>query len=423
MEILLINHSLYTGGVETLMVRMANWLVRNGHGCTILLRDSFAGDLTTVLDPKVNLRVVANQWDLLAVPGIGLLLWNHWDLPKPDAIYTLEQNWSTIGLLVRDLFPQSPPTVATGAYHLNQFAYEGTPLKWGRMELFGQQIYDRRYLDSQKFFMSEETRIGHERFFKRGLTNGWVWPLPIEIPSRESLSGRKPVPYRILSIGRLTLFKTYSWYMVPILHALRGTYPDVSWHVYGFGGCERELVDVVWKDAIRDGLIVFHGPIAYQEIQSAFNQAAVFIGMGTTLLEAAAAGVPCIPAVVDDKDAATWGFINQMPYFSVGETVPGTEPQKKVEDILHQIFLSSPAEVEAIITSGRDYVDAYSSDRLMNQFLAHLTEIECGHRLPLILKVRYLWIRFLKLIRNLCLSYNRQGMEPVRHPGGDRLLH
>lgn len=423
MQLLLINHSLYTGGVETLMVRMANWLVRNGHGCSILLRDSFEGDLTKMLDSGVNLRVVANQWDLLAVPGIGQLLWNHWDLPKPDAVYTLEQNWSTIGLLVRDLFPQSPPAVATGAYHLNQFAYEGTPLKWGRMELFGQQIYDLHYRDSQKFFMSEETRIGHETFFKRGLPDGWVWPLPIEIPSGESLAGRKPVPYRILSIGRLTLFKTYSWYMVPILHSLREKYPDVSWHVYGFGGCERELVDDVWKDAIRDGLIVFHGPIAYQEIQSAFNQAAVFIGMGTTLLEAAAAGVPCIPAVVDDKDAATWGFIDQMPYFSVGETVPGTEPQRKVADLLHQLFLSSPAQVEAIITSGRNYVNAYSSDRLMNRFLEHLNELERGHRLPLMIKVRYLWIRSLKLIRNLRLSFKRRGMEPVRHPGGDRLLH
>jgi glycosyltransferase involved in cell wall biosynthesis len=415
MQLLLINHSLYTGGVETLMVRMANWLVRNGHGCSILLRDSFEGDLTKLLDSKVNLRVVANQWDLLAVPGIGQLVWNRWDLPKPDAIYTLEQNWSTIGLLVRDLFPQSPPAVATGAYHINQFAYEDTPLKWGRMELFRQQIYDRHYRDSQKFFMSEETRIGHEAFFKRGLPDGWVWPLPIEIPSGESLSARKPAPYRILSIGRLTLFKTYSWYMVPILHSLREKYPDVCWHVYGFGGCERELVDDVWKDAIRDGLIVFHGPIA--------NHAAVFIGMGTTLLEAAAAGVPCIPALVDDQESATWGFIDQMPYFTVGETVPGMEPGKKVEDLLHQIFLSSPAQVEAIQSSGRNYVDAYSSDRLMNRFLEHLNELERGHRLPLMLKVRYLWIRSLKLIRNLSLSFKRRGMEPVRHPGGDRLLH
>ena len=423
MQLLLINHSLYTGGVETLMIRMANWLVRNGHGCSILLRDSFAGDLTHLLDSKVNLRVVANQWDLLAVPAIGKLLWNHWDLPKPDAIYTLEQNWSTIGLLVRDLFPQSPPAVATGAYHLNQFAYEGTPLKWGRMELFRQRIYDRHYLDSQKFYMSEETRIGHETFFKRGLQDGWVWPLPIEIPSGESLIDRKPVPFRILSIGRLTLFKTYSWYMVPILHSLKGKYPDISWHVYGFGGCERELVDEVWEEAIRDGLIVFHGPIAYQEIRGAFDQAAVFIGMGTALLEAAAAGVPCIPAVVDDKESATWGFIDQMPYFSVGETVPGTEPDKKVEDLIHQLFLSSPAQVEAVTSAGRHYVDAYSSDRLMNEFLEHLNELERGLPLPLIVKIHYLWIRSLKLIRNLCLSYNRRGMEPVRHPGGDRLLH
>jgi len=376
-----------------------------------------------MLDSKVNLRVVVNQWDLLAIPGIGHLLWNHWRLPKPEAVYTLEQNWAVVGLLVRDLFAQSPPAVATGAYHLNQFAYERAPLKWGRIALFKQEIYDHHYRDSQKFFMSEETRTGHENFFKRSLQDGWVWPLPIEIPNLEPLVIRNPVPYQILSIGRLTLFKTYSWYMVPILYSLKKKHPNVCWHVYGFGISERELVDDVWSDAIRDGLIIFHGPIAYREIHSAFKRASVFIGMGTTLLEAAAAGVPCIPAVVDDMEAVTWGFIDQMPYFSLGETIPGLEPNKKVENFLDKIFLSSPAQTEEIISAGREYVNAYSSDQLMGNFLAHLNGLGRGHRLSPMIRIRYLWIRFTKLILNFMLSFKRRGMGPERHPGGDRLLH
>ena len=423
MHVLLINHSLYTGGVETLIVRMANWLVRNGHGCSILLRDTFDGDLVPMLDPKVNLRVVANQWDLLVIPWLGMRVWKSWNLPKPDFIYTMEQNWSPMGLIVQDLFGARATTVATGAYHLNQFAYEYVPKKWGKLALFTQDVYNRYYSDFQKIFMSEETRLGHEVFFDRKIPDGWVWPLPIEIPSEETSRSRKPISRRIVTIGRLTRFKTYSWYMVPILYALRQKYPEVQWHVYGFGQCERELVDAVWKDAIRDGLIVFHGPISYHDISSAFAEAEVFIGMGTTLLEAAAAGTPSIPALVDDDLALSWGFIEKMPYFTVGETIPGMDPPAKVSDLIEQLFQSSPREKEEIITAGRDYVSAYSIDVLMERLLFHAKEMNCGTKLSVRFKIRYLFIRSLKLIRNSILSFQRIGKPYLRHPSGDRLLH
>ncbi|MES2995302.1 MAG: glycosyltransferase family 4 protein [Verrucomicrobiota bacterium] len=423
MEVLLINHSLYTGGVETLMVRMANWLVRNGHGCGLMLRDSFPGDLTSLLDPRVRKVIAGNWWDWLVVPGIGTTVWESWNLPRPDFIYTFEKNWSVIGLMIRDLFKRNPPAVATGAYHLNQFAYEYTPKREGRLNILHKEIYDRFYPDSAKFFMSEETKIGHERYFGRPIADGWIWPLPIEIPGDDTVAARTPVPRRILSIGRLTLFKTYSWYMVPILHRLREKYPEVQWHVHGFGLCERELVDQVWKQAIADGLIVFHGPVEYQKIGDVFSQASVFVGMGTTILEAAAAGVPTIPAVVDDKDAVSWGFIDSLPYYSVGETVPGKEPVAEVEDLLERFFAADDAEVVRIAKAGRAYVEEYSMDHLMTRFLDHANKLHAGPELTVGMKLRYLWIRSLKLLRNLRLAATHLGGPPARHPGGDRVMH
>ncbi|HEX7261753.1 MAG TPA: hypothetical protein VF258_08060, partial [Luteolibacter sp.] len=141
MEVLLINHSLYTGGVETLMLRVANWLVCHGHGCSILLRDGFEGDLRPMLDSRVEVRCVGNGWDWLAAPGLRHLAWNALNLPQPELVYTMEQNWAVIALLVRDLFPDHPPAVATGAYHLNQFCYEPTTAQPGRLALFQREIY------------------------------------------------------------------------------------------------------------------------------------------------------------------------------------------------------------------------------------------------------------------------------------------
>jgi glycosyltransferase involved in cell wall biosynthesis len=423
MEVLLINYCLYTGGVETLMVRMANWLVRKGHGCSILLRDTFDGDLRPLLDERVRVRTLANRWDLLAMPVVGSLLWKSWKLPRPDMIYTMEQSWSVVSLLVRDLFVNHPPKVATGAYHPRQFTYEYVPRKWGRLGLFRQKVYNLAYTDEQKFFMSEEVRAGHEEFFNRPMPDGWVWPLPIEIPPDELLSQRKPVPRRILSIGRLTRFKTYSWYMVPILYALREKYPDVQWHIHGFGAQEKELVEDVWKDAIRDGLIVFHGPIRYEDISTAFHQASVFIGMGTTLLEAAAWGVPAIPALTYDEDALSWGYIDQMPYYTCGELIPGRQPTAKVMDLICRLFGMNAKETEQLAAKGREYVNAYSMDHLMERFLEKVNELPSGEPLSASDRLRYLWIRALKFPRNLWLSLSRIGREPLRHAGGYRVMH
>jgi glycosyltransferase involved in cell wall biosynthesis len=335
----------------------------------------------------------------------------------------MEQNWSVMGLLVRDLFPAEPPAVATGAYHINQFAYEQNTDHPGRLALLQREIYNLHYLDAQKVFMSEETRNGHEKFFQRDMPDGWIWPLPICMPDESVVRSRNPIPGRILSIGRLTRFKTYSWYMVPILRSLRERHPSVQWHVYGSGMCQEELVHGVWKDAIADGLIVFHGPLPYEKITTAFSEASVFIGMGTSILEAAAAGVPTIPAVVDDPDAVSWGFIDQLPYFSVGETVPSMNPCRKVAELLDEILGATIDHAAAIAARGRNYVEPYSEDRLMRKFLENMICLDRGRALPTGVRWRFLAIRFFKFLRNAGLSISRLGQPPLRHPGGDRVIY
>lgn len=423
MHILLINHSLYTGGVETLIVRMANWLVRNNHECSILLRDTFSGDLTHLLDPEVNLRIVGNKWDCLALPVLSKMIWKSWNLPKPDIIYTMEQNWAVVGLLVRDLFPINTPSVATGAYHINQFDYEQNTKNPGRLALLQRKIYNHHYLDSQKVFMSEETRKGHEIFFSRSMPDGWVWPLPIKIPDKSDTLKRDPKPGKIISIGRLTRFKTYNWYMVPILRSLRERYPCVQWHIYGSGMCENVLVNDVWKEAIDEGLIFFHGPIPYEKMAEVFKDATAFIGMGTSVLEAAAAGVPTIPAIVDDPDAISWGFIDELPYFTVGETVPNMRPTRKVVDLLEEILESPPERISEISASGISYVSPYSEDVLMNSFIHKMMTLNKGKHLGYSERFRYIFIRLTKLVLNTNLKIKRLGKPSLRHPGGDKVIY
>jgi hypothetical protein len=187
--------------------------------------------------------------------------------------------------------------------------------------------------------------------------------------------------------------------------------------------CEDELIQLVWKDAIRDGLIVFHGSIPYEQITKAFHEASVFVGMGTVLLEAAAAGVPAIPALVDDSEALSWGFIDKMPYFTVGETILGMNPQFKVEDLLDEVLNANAHASNAISSAGRKYIEPYSEDLLMQRFLETMVKLEPGPALPNRIRWRFIAIRVVRFFRNLALSISRVGQEPLRHPSGDRVIY
>ena len=399
MEILIYNHSLYTAGVETLIVRMANWLVDNGHGCTVVLRHTFDGDLCPLLRPEVNLRCVGNSWELLAIPGLRQLIWNHAELPTPDVVYTLEQCWATAGLLIRDLFPPGRTTAITGAYHPNQFCYEGRPAKEGKVQKLRQVAYDRYYPDRTKFFMSDEVKEGHEKFFQRPINGGFIWPLPLELPDEAALEHRSAEPNIIMSVGRLTPFKTYNTYMVHVITELRAKYPRLKWVVYGFGPDESRLLDGPWKSLIQSGALEFRGLVPYHELRVALSSAKAFIGMGTALLEAGALGVPSVPAIVYDEEAKTYGYLTDLPYYTCGEILPSGLPQRHVSRVLDDVLSMNADQYSQLCRQHREYMEGYSIQKVMQNWLDQLAKLrqEPPIEYPDSKKLWYLFRRTLQL--------------------------
>jgi glycosyltransferase involved in cell wall biosynthesis len=399
MEVLIYNHSLYTAGVETLIVRMANWLVSNGHGCSIVLRHTFEGDMCPLLRPEVNLRIAGNSWELLAIPGLRQLIWNRADLPTPDVVYTLEQSWATAGLLIRDLFPLGRTIAITGAYHPNQFCYEGRSAKEGKIHKLRQVVYDRYYPDQTKFFMSDEVKEGHEKFFKRPINGGFIWPLPLELPDEAALEQRSANSDIIMSVGRLTPFKTYNTYMVDVIMELRAKHLELKWVVYGFGPDEARLLDGPWKSLIQSGALEFRGLVPYHEMQAALSSAKVFIGMGTALLEAGAFGVPSVPAIVYDEEAKTYGYLTDLPYYTCGELLSMGPPQRHVSQVLDDVLSMNDDQYSQLCRQHRDYMKGYSIQKVMQNWIDQLAKVrqEPSIEYPDSKKLWYLFRRTLQL--------------------------
>jgi glycosyltransferase involved in cell wall biosynthesis len=401
MEVLIYNHSLYTAGVETLIVRMANWLVENDHGCSVVLRHTFDGDLCPQLRKEVNVRRVGNSWELLAIPGLRQLIWNKAGLPTPDVVYTLEQCWASTGLLIRDVFPKGRTIAITGAYHPNQFCYEGRPVREGKVQKLRQVVYDRYYPDWAKFFMSDEVLKGHEEFFQRRFEGGFIWPLPLVLPAPATVGARKADPNIIMSVGRLTPFKTYNTYMVDVVAKLREKYPNIMWVVYGFGPDETRLLEGPWKRLIETGALEFRGLVPYQELLAALASAKVFIGMGTALLEAGALGIPSIPAIIYDENGKSYGHLTDLPYHTCGEVLPTGPPQQEIWRIFDQTLSMDEGQYSELCRKHREYMEEYSIHRVMLNWIEQIGRLckNAPAAYPLGSKLQYLLRRILQLCK------------------------
>src|SRR5690606_16390596 len=116
------------------------------------------------------------------------------------------------------------------------------------------------------------------------------WPLPVDsdhfIPA-----DRRPIWGKIVSIGRLSEMKEYNFYMIEVVAELIRRGYDVTWTVYGAGEFE-EVMRTMIRERNLEGVIALAGPMPYERCRQVLSDAYVFVGMGTTIVEAAMFGVP-----------------------------------------------------------------------------------------------------------------------------------
>lgn len=154
------------------------------------------------------------------------------------------------------------------------------------------------------FCMDEETAISFEKTYKTTLnfsTN--ILRLGIEIHEYkgkevEAKCESKRKSLNILSISRMDFpFKGYNIGLVNDFIKLVKIYPSLKLTIIGNGRNKKDLLKVISSNInVLKGKINILNDVPYEEIISYFVSSHLYIGMGTTLLDASLQGVPCIIA-------------------------------------------------------------------------------------------------------------------------------
>lgn len=331
MNILLVYERLPVGGIQTLIVRISNWLVELGHDVSFLGHEE--GELLQLLNNKVKTFITYTP-TMALLPGRLEKFVPRATLQTCDLILSFDPRslWDTV-LISRSL----PPTtrMITGVYHPRAYFIARGGRFFDRML---SMVLINHVQEKSIIFMNEPVKRSHEKKLHHLFSESKILPLAIEDHGFNEAERKR---YLIVSVGRLTVFKTYNIYMIDVVRELVNCGFDVIWEIYGAGEQEIIMREKIQSSGLADR-IHLRGTIAYEEMHKVMSKAYCFIGMGTALIEAGLFGIPSIPAI-EGKGPASYGYLHEMRGYSVGENEL-EEPSKKVFDLIKKLFYLSEKE-------------------------------------------------------------------------------
>jgi len=350
------------GGIETLISRMSRWLVDDGHKVSLLVSQD--ENWKEVLPKEVHCIALGGRFSRLYYFFHAKRLWNSLGIEKPDVIKSFDIGSSWIACQLAAIMANKCKVIA-GIYNPLLFKWYYAP---DRMQPWdAKSIYLKNFLnhfpDNARLFCGidqlEELEDVHN-------LRGIVWPIPIDTTQFEPAL-RKPQWGKIISVGRLSPMKEYNLYMIDVVRDLRAKGYNVSWSVYGEGEYKAEMLEQIKKNGLED-VIFLKGTVPYAQFRKVLEDAYVFVGMGTSVLEAALFKVPNVNAIAYDRKGMTTGPVYKFPRGSIG---PGnkTPANLKVVDELEHVLRLSPSEYIEEEERVSSHVEVHEMECSMNHFL------------------------------------------------------
>ena len=329
-EFVFLSFTLETGGIGTLVVRMANQIANAGYRVTVF---GPYGDLCETLLSKINLIILKEKNVFKA--NISESFVPHSDTKTVYFWASLPGELFPLFLLQRKLWK---------SYEISSYSVSGIfhPRVW-RKE--GQSLYRRLFSRLMQaamplgsiYFMNESSRNSHIEVWGQHLSKWPVHKLAMN-EIAESWENTNEPTLKIVSVGRLTPFKAYNFGAVDVAETLKSKNIPFIWHIWGDGEDYEKLNKLIQEKNLVDHLILM-GNLPYSQFISTIKKYDLFVGMGTAAIEAAQISMPTILAI-DQMPVGTYGFFFEAPLDSIGERIPGTDIQNLFDNVLNCFELS-----------------------------------------------------------------------------------
>ena len=328
LEIFMVYGTLHTGGIETLIVRLSNFLAASGFSTSVYCAPG--GDLESSLNSNVNIVNYSNVEELIKniknekeKKYIGRIVF----------ILSFDPTSAARALMVEMALPKMVQVAhVTGVFHPKAYFMNGEPID----RILINKLITHAVGKKNIFFMNEESRSEHAKKWRSDLAICPVLPLPINaVDSLWKPSGNSSI--RVVSVGRLVDFKAYNLGAAHIVKSCLDKGIAVSWDIFGYGSLAAQIKSNIESMGVEKNVRLM-GKLDYSNFSEKVASYDLFIGMGTAAVEAAMVGVPTICAVVDEVSSCH-GYLFDLPLGNVGELIEN-RPLVEIEALITSFAVS-----------------------------------------------------------------------------------
>jgi glycosyltransferase involved in cell wall biosynthesis len=354
MKIAIVNQHFHIGGVETFLLSLIRQFKRQGHDVYVFLLE--AENANALLPGVLALDVVVAPFETLRSTAGSY--------PSFDIVLVTNTNTfcETLRQLTRGGFEAD--RLVVGAYQTRMYCLDRGPLNLHNRLV--QHLFARVPV-ANAIFGNDACRSEHARIAP-AMAQAPIVPLIVDGEKFPRRGVRDPnAPMRIVSIGRFDHFKTYNLTMPDVIRRLLDRGHAVRWDVYGSGILQAPMTQRIAELGLSEHIRLY-GDIDYSSIPRVLDNAFAFVGSGLSMMEAAACGVPSLPAIEYNNLPRTFGFPHEIPGISFFE--PGLSlPCYDLADKLETLIRATPAEYESIGDAGREKMSIFSPQTVAGRYM------------------------------------------------------
>ncbi|WP_025145041.1 glycosyltransferase [Pedobacter jeongneungensis] len=363
------------GGTETLILRLMKWFSEQ-HCRTILLTQNMITNSAIISDIKnIDFEYFLYEKAKSNFFNISGDMLSFKDAENP--------------LIITQFFPEYFKAfllLTKGKYHIN-FTHtiyivhpHSTYLASRKILFLGRWMVKMMLKNKTLIFMDEVCVKTFTSFYllKESNTNYKILRLPIFIDKDYStLTSAKNDVFNILTIARFEFpFKGYVIGLIKSFHKLRIDNKNISLTIIGYGDGRDEVNLEVNKlgETYSDSIHVLD-QVPYSEINSYIEKCDVYVGMGTTILDAANKNKIVISAVAYQMSNYSSGFFHNN-FRSIGEIFDANSHLLTFDVLIQDVINSSPSEFLLMANNSKDVlIENYNIDEIATQLASYSNPI------------------------------------------------
>ena len=350
MNILFVRNYPSVDGVFTLILRLAKQFKQDGHTPYFI---NFGGKTDFEKDIKETF-ILLNFEDVNAKIN----------LPHVDIIFLFvggEVLYWSINYLKHELFKNAK--VVMGAFHPRAY-FESTyigPTPDTRLH----KLILENFPAENILFMNEVVKRDHENYFNIKFKKSLIVPLPVKLNNKlRDLS--KVDRKKIVSISRLENSKGYVLPMIDVIEELHNEGHEFEFYIYGHGQLEKYIEKYIAKKKLGQYIFLM-GTLDYKKLYQVLEDAFMFVGMGTSIIEASSIGVPSLQAYFCENRSVTYGFFDKLSGFCIGEVIPEL-PLINMKDSIIELSKRNELEYQQICRAHITRANTFNIDLVIKQY-------------------------------------------------------